>query len=120
MADLRASDLSVERRRLLSLMRVVRFGELRDLRVVKGEPVFDPAPIVVREVRLGAHESHVPLPADGEYALRNQVLELFRELTILANGLVESIEIRHGLPYRLRLRGRAEPEARKTSAGGGR
>ncbi|MBU1701015.1 MAG: hypothetical protein KJ970_13915 [Candidatus Eisenbacteria bacterium] len=65
-----------------------------------GEPVLDPPPRVVREIRLGRAG---PGPAKGkdDFLLKKQVIDLFDEMTRVDNGQIERIDIQGGLPFRV-------------------
>jgi hypothetical protein len=97
-----AGGLSPARRRLLRVMARIGFGEITGLRVRGGEPCFEPPPRAVRVVKLGCAADPGPGP-DVDFALKAQVVELFERLDELGDGVVESIEVRHGLPCLLRL-----------------
>jgi hypothetical protein len=97
----RRSHLTPARRRLLLLMQEVNFGKIENLIVQHGEPVFVPAPRIIREIKLGGengtrHESTI-----DDFALKAPVVELFDHLVQLDSGQIECLEIRHGLPQRL-------------------
>jgi hypothetical protein len=100
-------SLTPGRRQLLVLMRTVGFGEILNLTIRAGEPVFVPPPEVIREVKLGAGKETRYDAASGNFALRDQVVDLFEQLDLLGTGTIESLEVKGGLPFRLRLRGKA-------------
>jgi hypothetical protein len=87
--------------RLVRLMQELNFGQVRDLVVRDGEPVFDPPPRVVREVKFGGENGPRPEVAKGDFALKAQVRELLAQLEALGDGLVECIEVKHGLPFKM-------------------
>ncbi len=95
--------LSPARRRLLELMQKLNFGRLQGLAVRGGEPVFDPPPRVLREVKFrGENGPRRELHA-RDFLLKSEVVGLLKELTRLRDGTVESIEIKHGVPFLLRV-----------------
>ena len=55
-----AASLPPARRRLLTLMQELNFGWIENLSVQDGDPVFDPPPTVVRQVKFGATTCCVP------------------------------------------------------------
>lgn len=87
--------------RLVRLMQELNFGQVHDLVVRDGEPVFDPPPRVVREVKFGSENGPRPEAAKGDFALKAQVRELLAQLEALGDGVVESIEVKHGLPFKM-------------------
>lgn len=97
--------LSAAKRRLVELMQRVGFGRIEGLPVRAGEPVLDPPPRVVREIRFGA--SNGPRRELGlrDFALKTQVGELFQHLGRVGDGMVRSLEIKHGLPLLMRVEG---------------
>ncbi len=105
------SKLSPARRQLVALMRHVDFGRIENLLVLKGEPVLDPAPRVVREIKLDAEPGSRPGGGSGggggteDFALKHQVVAMLRRLDELGNGRVELMEVKHGLPFRMNVEG---------------
>ncbi|MGQ9677527.1 MAG: hypothetical protein ACUVX1_17840 [Chloroflexota bacterium] len=67
------SSLSHQQTRLIELMQELDFGQVRDLVARDGEPVFDPPPRVVREVKFGSENGPRPEAAKGDFALKAQV-----------------------------------------------
>ena len=94
-------ELSAARSRLVEMMQQIGFGRVDDLVIRDGEPVFDPMPRIIRDIKLGADNVARPQPDFADFTLKSQVVELFEHLAELGNGTVQSIEVRHGLPFRL-------------------
>lgn len=94
------SSLSASNQRLINLMSSIGFGRVENLLVRAGEPAFDPPPRVVRERLLGSDSQPRPGIA-ADFALRKQVAELVEALAELGDGVVQVLEIRHGLPFRI-------------------
>jgi hypothetical protein len=118
MSELRTKALAPSRRQLIVLMRAIGFGEILNLTVRAGEPQFDPPPEVIREVKLGAGKETRCDAASGDFALRDQVVDLFAQLDLLGTGTIESLEIKGGLPFRLRLRGKMTAAASRHARDG--
>ena len=96
------SNLSPARRRLVELMQQVNFGQIEHLVIRAGDPVFEPAPRVVHEIKFGAAENGArPELGAGDFRLKGHLVELFRTLDALGDATVERLEIKHGLPFRL-------------------
>ena len=95
------SELSAGRRRLVELMQRVNFGRIERLLVRRGEPVFDPPPHVVREIKFGGENGPRPEACREDFLLKGQVRELFAQLDALGDGVVAVIEIKHGLPFKM-------------------
>lgn len=84
---------------LVQLMQDVNFGRIEGLAVRSGEPVLDPRPRIVREVKFGGENGPRPEIDSSDFALKSQVLDLFRCLDELRDGTVETLVIKHGLPF---------------------
>ncbi len=99
------SSLSPARRRLVEVMQWVNFGRLENLHVRGGEPVLDPLPRIVREIKIGGDNGPRPESRREDFLLKNHLTELFAHLDELGEGTVEVLEIKHGLPFRLLVAG---------------
>jgi hypothetical protein len=95
-------DLSPARQRLVALMRDLGYGQIRDLRIEHGEPIFDPPPCVVRAVQVGAGRVRLPRGGPG-YRLKPHILDLFDEFDALGTGVIEAIKVQDGLPVHLQV-----------------
>ena len=93
--------LSPQRKRLVELMQGLNFGRIEGLAVHGGEPVFDPPPRVVREVKLGGENGPRPETAKEDFALKGQVRELLSQMAAMGTGIVRSLEVKHGLPFKM-------------------
>lgn len=89
------------RTRLLELMQALNFGRIERLPVRAGEPVLDPLPTIVREVKFGGQNGARDEWALGDFALKAQVVELFRELDRLHDGLIDVLTVKYGLPFNM-------------------
>ena len=98
------ASLSPQRRRLLELMQGINFGRIEELVVRDGEPDFDPPPQVVREIKFGGENGLRREMTVEDFALKSQAVELFAQIDRLGNGTVLSLEIKHGLPFRMSLK----------------
>src|ERR1039457_2000851 len=95
------AGLSEPRRKLVETMQQMDFGHIDGLVIVDGAPVFDPMPRIVRDIKLGGEDGLRPKSNHADFLLKSQVIELFDHLTEIRNGRIESIEVKHGLPFRL-------------------
>jgi hypothetical protein len=75
---LRLSDLSQERQALVRLCETINFGSIENLEVRDSEPVFDPTPIVLRDLKRDSDEAPRP----------ELIRRLPRALTAYRNGHV--------------------------------
>jgi hypothetical protein len=103
---LRFSQLSASRQALVRLCQDINFGQIQGLHVRDFDPVWDPAPTVLSEIKLDIEEpprSESELP---DFKLSSQIQRLMRRLDQLKDGRIERIEVREGIPRRLVLTSR--------------
>jgi len=98
---LKKSDLSREGQSIVELMQSINYGRIEGLSVRHGEPVLDPPPRVVREIKFGGENGPRPEAAKADFTLKAQVRDLFAQLEALGNGVIPCIEIQRGLPFRM-------------------
>jgi hypothetical protein len=98
---LRFSDLSPARQALVRLCQAIDHGSINDLEVRKSEPVYDPAPVMVKDVRLDKDEGPRPELALGDFTLSDEVCRLLKMLDSLDSGSILHIEVRAGIPRRV-------------------
>jgi len=96
-------DLSGPRKRLIEMMQEISFGRIENLIVKDGEPNFDPSPQVVREIKFGGENGPRQEMSVENFALKSQAVEFFAQLDRLGDGRVKSLEVKHGLPFRMSL-----------------
>lgn len=96
----RNQPLSPGKRRLVNLMHRMNFGTIEDLAVRDGEPHFDPPPRVLRARKFGAGSTS-PEPDGSLFTLKAPVAELLSELEAMRDGTVRTLEVQHGLPFRM-------------------
>lgn len=99
-------DLGPARRRLVHLMQEINFGRIENLRIRNGDPMHDPLPRIVREVRFPGENGPRPEAEIGDFALKRQVKDLLTELDRIGNGVVDVLIVKHGLPFSMQV---AEP-----------
>jgi hypothetical protein len=93
--------LSGPRQRLVEIMQQVNFGRI-ELEVRSGEPVLQPAPRIVQDLKLGGGENGPRAELTHEdFVLKTQVIEMFDYLSRLGDGSMATIHLQHGLPCRL-------------------
>ena len=95
------SDLSPKGSRLVELMQDINFGRIEGLVIQGGQPVLDPPPRIVREIKFGGENGPRPEAAIEDFTLKAQVVELFRSFDELRVCVIEILEIKHGLPFRM-------------------
>lgn len=95
------SSLTPPQRRLVDLMQRLNFGRIEDLHILNGEPLFDPPPRVFRDVRPGRVNGPRPEAGKADFDLKDEVVDLFVHLEAVGDGVIERIEVQHGLPFRM-------------------
>lgn len=95
-----ASALSPARRRLLALLQRVNYGRVEHLVVRGGEPVLEPRPRVVAEVKFGGDAGARPEARLPDFTLKAQHVDLLALLDRLGDGVIPLLVARDGLPFR--------------------
>ncbi len=100
-------ELTASQQRLVELLQQLNFGCIEGLVVRGGQPVLDPLPDITREVKFGGDNGARQELHNQDFVLKSQVVELFTALDELGNGVIELLDVKHGLPFRMRMRDRA-------------
>ena len=82
-------------------MQAIHFGRMENIVVHDGQPLFDPPPKIIREIKFGGENEARKELNSNDFLLKTQVVELFKQLEKLGDGTVLSLEIKHGLPFRM-------------------
>src|SRR5436190_15874477 len=92
-------ELSQSRQMLVRLCQSVNFGQINDLSVRDGEPLWQcPAPAVLVDVRLDVEAQPRQEIAAADFALGAEITRLMALLDKIENGKITKIEVRAGLP----------------------
>jgi hypothetical protein len=102
MANIAKGSLPPARQRLVEMMQRLHFGQILGLHIRAGQPVLNPLPRLVRDRKLGSEPIPRSASAQEDFLLKEQVVELFAYFEQVGNGVIDLIEIKHGLPFRLR------------------
>ena len=97
-------DLSDCRCKIVELMQGVNYGRIEGLPIRAGEPVLDPPPVVFREHKFGGENGPRPELGSADFVLKQQVVELFTFFNEMQDGVIDVLEIKHGLPFRMIVR----------------
>jgi len=95
------SDLPRHRQWLVEEMQRVNFGRIEGLSIQAGQPVPNSQEKTVREIKIGGQNGPRPETSVEDFQLKQEVLELFDRCDRLQNGVLDVLEIKHGLPFRL-------------------
>src|SRR5882724_3201220 len=98
---MRLSDLSAARVALVRLCQSIDYGRIEGLQVSNKEPVFDPQPLVLIDVKLNSAGGPRRETLLEEFELCDEVCGLIQQLDRLGSGRVDRIEIRDGIPRRI-------------------
>ena len=95
------SALSQPRQHLVELMQYINFGRITRLSIQHCEPVLDPFPGIVREIKFVSENGPRTELTSDDFLLKRQVIELLEFLDKLQDGVIDVLEIKHGLPFRM-------------------
>ncbi len=95
------SSLTSPKQQFVGLMQRLNFGCIKGLVVREGEPVLEPKPRIVREVKFGGENGPRPEAVKQDFELKKEVRDLFAQMEALGNGIVLSLEVKHGLPFKM-------------------
>ena len=95
------ASLSPARRRLLELFQQINFGQLESLDIRDGEPILDPMPRRQFVIKFCGENGPRPELSQSDFSLKQQVVELFAFFDQRQNGVIDVLEIKHGLPFRM-------------------
>jgi hypothetical protein len=93
------------------------FGRFECLQIRNGELVLDPWPKSVRDVKFGGQGSPQTGVNADDFVLKQEVTQLFEYIRSLNVGEIQTLEIRHGLPFSMEiaLNGSVNPECARQS-----
>jgi len=101
--NLRFTQLSPARRALVRLCQETNYGLIERLHVRDCQPVNDPPPLVLSDLKLDRDEELRPEFDLTDFVLRNEFCRLMNRLDELRNGIVERVEVHAGVPRRILL-----------------
>ena len=91
------------------LLFVVHIQQVMHVR--NAEPIWDPAPTILSEVKLDIEETPRPERDLADFKLSSAIRRLMRQLDHIQEGKIEKIEVREGIPRRLMLSGLVQSTA---------
>jgi hypothetical protein len=95
------SSLTLQRQFLVETLQRINFGRLDNLRFRNAQPTVDETSRIVREHKFAAENGPRPETLQADFVLKHQLVELFRYFDDCGDGLIESLEVKHGLPFRM-------------------
>ena len=99
--DRRFSQISPARQALVRLCQAANFGEITHLRIKGSEPVFDPPPPVLLDVKLDSDEGGRPELQLTDFVLSREVCRLLERIDEIKDGKIERIAVHAGIPRRM-------------------
>ncbi len=110
------SGLSEPQSRLVELLQRINFGRIERLLVKSGMPVFDPPPRVIQKLKMGGDNAPRPEVDLQDFWLKRPTIEMLRAIADLGDGVVLSIDVKHGLPFSLEIEHRTDHAGGRPSA----
>ena len=107
MAQINKAHLTPPKRRLIELMQDINFGRISNIPVRDGEPELTPDTVIEREIKLGGQSGPQPERDQDDFILKQEVVTLLEHLAQMGSGKVCLLEIKHGLPFLMRIEERA-------------
>jgi hypothetical protein len=80
-------------------MHVLDFGRIMNLPIRNGEPVLDPWPSTIKDIKFPSEPS--PVVDANDFVLKRQAAEFFAYTRGVRSGTIRVLEIRHGLPFKM-------------------
>lgn len=97
------SDLSAPQAELTELMQRLDFGRIECLTIREGEPVLDPPPRIIRDVKFRGENGPRPESDLDDFVLKAEVRTLLAQFDALGNGTIRFLEVKYGLPFRMQV-----------------
>jgi hypothetical protein len=94
-------ELEPENQQLVKWMQSVNFGRIH-VPVRGGLPVVEQRPRLIRDIKIGGENGSRQEQRLDDFALKNEQLEALEHIASVGCGTV-SIEIKHGLPFRMQI-----------------
>ncbi len=101
MPVIKKRGLTQSARHLVELMQQISFGSIEALHIRRGEPAWAPPPRITRELKFGSPSGPRPETRLEDFALKAEVVELLERIEAMQDGVIDRIEVRHGLPFRM-------------------
>jgi hypothetical protein len=118
--ELRLSDLSPACQALVRLCQAINHGSIESLEVRHSEPVFDPWPVTLRDVKLGSDEEPRPELALRDFVVTDEIVRLISLLDETKCGTIRRVEVHAGVPRRIVLESQVTANGNLGPRGGGR
>jgi hypothetical protein len=97
----RFSQLSAPRQALVRLCQSTNYGYIPDLSIKDKEPVLDPSPVLLVDIKLDSDERPRDEFNSADFVLCAEIIRLLTLLDQIENGKISRLEVRAGIPRRL-------------------
>lgn len=97
----RFSELSPARQTFVRISQALNFGEIQNVHVRDGDPIFDQTSVVLLDAKLDKEEVPRPELVLTDFELCVEVKRLMSLLDELKNGTIRRLDVRAGIPRRL-------------------
>ena len=94
------SAMSEPRKKLVESMQALNFGTIENLLIRHGDPILDPPPRIIRDIKLGGENGPRQELQKHDFLLKQEIVELCEHLDTIRNGTVCLI-VKHGIPFRV-------------------
>lgn len=98
------SSLSPARTQFLTLLQRINYGKIEGLEIRDGEPILKPLPEILLDYKLGGENGPRREIGSEDFFLKSEVVDLFQQFDQLQNQVIELVEVKAGLPFRIVLR----------------
>jgi len=102
------SVLSEAQSRLVELLQRLNFGRIEGLQVREGVPVFEPPPRIVQKLKMGGDNAPRPEADLQDFRLNRPTIDMLRAIANLRDGVILSIDVKHGLAFVLEIEHRSD------------
>jgi hypothetical protein len=96
----RLSELSVPLQVLVRLCQSLDYGQVLGLDIRDGEPIFNPPPTLVLDIRLDTDQGGRSELELSDFTLCDEVTRLIDRLEAIQTARIQRIEVRAGIPRR--------------------
>lgn len=97
------SSLSPAQAQLVECMQRLYYGRIERLVVRGGQPVMDPPPRVVRDVKINGKNRPGMKVHRQDFMLKAEVRKFLSNLEAIGNGTIRNVEVKDGLPFRMEI-----------------
>ncbi len=107
MNQIKKTSLNGQQQKLIEMMQQINFGRISNMPVVGGNPELTRETVIEREIKLGGQNATRPELGKDDFTLKQEVLTLLEHLAGMGDGTIRHLEIKHGLPFLIRIEERA-------------